>query len=67
MLLELAPLDRVDVTTSVDNTADMLLPDVGPVRHWGLSGTSGPLVDVYQGGRTHRVLYDAGVSPFGSS
>ena len=23
------------------------------------------LVDVYQGGRMHRVLYDAGVSPFG--
>lgn len=69
----------------------MLLPDVAPVRRWGLSGTSGPLpvalsgvavggstldflraehgysalVDVYQGGRMHRVLYDAGVSPFG--
>jgi 7,8-dihydropterin-6-yl-methyl-4-(beta-D-ribofuranosyl)aminobenzene 5'-phosphate synthase len=90
-VLNLEPVDRVDVTTLVDNTADMLLPDVGPVRRWGLSGTSGPLpvapsgvsfggstldflraehgysalVDVYQGGRMHRVLYDAGVSPFG--
>ncbi len=90
-LLNLEPVDRVDVTTLVDNTADMLLPDVGPVRRWGLSGTSGPLpvapsgvavggstldflraehgysalIDVYQGGRMHRVLYDAGVSPFG--
>jgi 7,8-dihydropterin-6-yl-methyl-4-(beta-D-ribofuranosyl)aminobenzene 5'-phosphate synthase len=90
-LPHLEPVDRVDVTTLVDNTADMLLPDVGPVRRWGLSGTGGPLpvapsgvavggstldflraehgysalVDVYQGGRMHRVLYDAGVSPFG--
>ena len=90
-LLTLEPVDRVDVTILVDNTADMLLPDLEPVRRWGLSGTSGPmpvalsgvavggstldflraehgysaLVDVYQGGRTHRVLYDAGVSPFG--
>jgi 7,8-dihydropterin-6-yl-methyl-4-(beta-D-ribofuranosyl)aminobenzene 5'-phosphate synthase len=89
--LRLEPVDRVDVTTLVDNTADMLLPDVGPVRRWGLSGTGGPLpvapsgvavggstldflraehgysalVDVYQDGRIHRVLYDAGVSPFG--
>jgi 7,8-dihydropterin-6-yl-methyl-4-(beta-D-ribofuranosyl)aminobenzene 5'-phosphate synthase len=90
-LIALEPVDRVVVTTLVDNTADMLLPDVGPVRRWGLSGTGGPLpvapsgvavgrstldflraehgysalVDVYQGGRMHRVLYDAGVSPFG--
>ena len=42
-LLRLEPVDRVDVTTLVDNTADMLLPDVGPVRRWGLSGTSGSL------------------------
>jgi 7,8-dihydropterin-6-yl-methyl-4-(beta-D-ribofuranosyl)aminobenzene 5'-phosphate synthase len=90
-LIALEPVDRVVVTTLVDNTADMLLPDVGPVRRWGLSGTGGPLpvapsgvavgrstldflraehgysalVDVYQGGWMHRVLYDAGVSPFG--
>jgi metal-dependent hydrolase (beta-lactamase superfamily II) len=90
-LVALEPVDRVDVTTLVDNTADMLLPDVGPVRRWGLSGTSGSLpvapsgaavggstldflraehgysalVDVYRGGRMHRVLYDTGVSPFG--
>jgi 7,8-dihydropterin-6-yl-methyl-4-(beta-D-ribofuranosyl)aminobenzene 5'-phosphate synthase len=81
-LVDLALVDRVDVTTVVDNTADMLLPDVGLVRRWGLSGTGGPLpvvpsgvavggstldvlraehgysalVDVYQGGRMHRVL-----------
>ena len=42
-LVALEPVDRVDVTTLVDNTADMLLPDVGPVRRWGLSGTSGSL------------------------
>lgn len=42
-LIALEPVDRVVVTTLVDNTADMLLPDVGPVRRWGLSGTGGPL------------------------
>jgi 7,8-dihydropterin-6-yl-methyl-4-(beta-D-ribofuranosyl)aminobenzene 5'-phosphate synthase len=90
-VIDLDPVDRVDVTTLVDNTADMLLGDVGPVRRWGLSSAAGPLpvapsvvsvggstldvlraehgysalVDVYRGGRMHRVLYDAGVSPFG--
>lgn len=34
--LVLEPVDRVVVTTVVDNTADMVLPDVGLVRRWGL-------------------------------
>jgi 7,8-dihydropterin-6-yl-methyl-4-(beta-D-ribofuranosyl)aminobenzene 5'-phosphate synthase len=89
--LVLEPVDRVVVTTVVDNTADMLLPDVGLVRRWGLSGTAGripvvpsdvtiggatldflraehgysALLEVTRAGRTHRVLYDTGVSPDG--
>ena len=27
----------------VDNSTDMLLPDAGPVRRWGLSGGAAPL------------------------
>ena len=54
--VELEPVDRLDVTALVDNIADMLLPDVGPVRRWGLSGSAGPLPmvpsDVTVGGST---------------
>jgi 7,8-dihydropterin-6-yl-methyl-4-(beta-D-ribofuranosyl)aminobenzene 5'-phosphate synthase len=89
--LALEPVDRVEVTVLVDNTTDMLLPDAGPVRRWGLAGTAGPLpvvpsdvavggstldplraehgysalVDVQRGDRSHRVLYDTGISPDG--
>ena len=31
------------VTTLMDNSSDVLLPDEGLVRRWGLNGTSGPL------------------------
>lgn len=31
------------VTTVVDNSSDVLLPDKGLVRRWGLSGTAGPV------------------------
>lgn len=42
-IVDLVPVDRVNLTTVVDNSADMLLPDRGLVRRWGLSGTTGPL------------------------
>jgi hypothetical protein len=32
----LEPVDGVVVTILVDNTSDMLLPDEGAVRRWGL-------------------------------
>ncbi len=55
-LVDLIPVDRVDLTTLVDNSADMLLPDRGVVRRWGLSGSAGPLPivpsDVAEGGST---------------
>ena len=55
-LVDLIPVDRVDLTTLVDNSADMLLPDRGLVRRWGLSGSAGPLPivpsDVAEGGST---------------
>lgn len=41
--VEFRPVDAVDVTTLVDNSSDVLLPDVGPVRRWGLAGSAGPL------------------------
>lgn len=54
--LVLEPVDRVVVTTVVDNTADMVLPDVGLVRRWGLAGNAGPIPivpsDVTIGGTT---------------
>jgi 7,8-dihydropterin-6-yl-methyl-4-(beta-D-ribofuranosyl)aminobenzene 5'-phosphate synthase len=91
MTAALIPVDSVEITAVVDSTADMLLPDAGLVRRWGLSGTVGPVpslpsdvaaggstldllraehgysavVDVRAGDRTHRVLYDAGISPDG--
>jgi 7,8-dihydropterin-6-yl-methyl-4-(beta-D-ribofuranosyl)aminobenzene 5'-phosphate synthase len=39
----LIPVDAVHVTTLMDNSSDVLLPDEGLVRRWGLSGTAGPL------------------------
>lgn len=55
-VVDLVPVDRVDLTTVVDNSADMLLPDRGLVRRWGLAGTTGPLPvtpgDVAVGGTT---------------
>jgi 7,8-dihydropterin-6-yl-methyl-4-(beta-D-ribofuranosyl)aminobenzene 5'-phosphate synthase len=41
--ITLEPVDGVRVTTLVDNSADILLPDEGLVRRWGPSGTAGPL------------------------
>jgi 7,8-dihydropterin-6-yl-methyl-4-(beta-D-ribofuranosyl)aminobenzene 5'-phosphate synthase len=43
MSVPLRPVDGVHVTTLIDNSCDMLLPDEGLVRRWGLSGTAGPL------------------------
>lgn len=39
----LQPVDAVHVTTLVDNSSDVLLPDEGLVRRWGPVGTAGPL------------------------
>jgi len=89
--ISLIPVDAVHVTTLMDNSSDVLLPDVGLVRRWGLAGTAGPLpvvpdgmsltgrsvdflraehgfsalVEVVTGGRTRRVMYDAGETPDG--
>jgi 7,8-dihydropterin-6-yl-methyl-4-(beta-D-ribofuranosyl)aminobenzene 5'-phosphate synthase len=41
--ISLTPVDGVHVTTLVDNSSDMLLPDEGLVRRWGSSGSAGPL------------------------
>jgi 7,8-dihydropterin-6-yl-methyl-4-(beta-D-ribofuranosyl)aminobenzene 5'-phosphate synthase len=41
--IALTPVDGVHVTTLVDNSSDMLLPDEGLVRRWGPAGSAGPL------------------------
>src|SRR5688572_32015654 len=45
----LIPVDAVHVTTLMDNSSDVLLPDEGLVRRWGLAGTAGPLPVVPDG------------------
>ncbi len=41
--MSLSPVDGVEVTTLMDNSSDVLLPDDGLVRRWGLAGSAGPL------------------------
>lgn len=59
-MITLSPVERVTVTTLVDNTSDALLPDEGPMRRWGLAGSTGPLpvlpADVAEGGVTFDFL-----------
>lgn len=56
----LEPVDGVDVTTVVDNSSDVLLPDQGLVRRWGPIGTAGeiPVVptEFAEGGKTADYL-----------
>jgi 7,8-dihydropterin-6-yl-methyl-4-(beta-D-ribofuranosyl)aminobenzene 5'-phosphate synthase len=56
----LEPVDGVDVTTLMDNSSDVLLPDQGLVRRWGLFGTAGPMpvvpTEMAEGGKTVDVL-----------
>lgn len=58
--IRLEPVDGVHVTTLVDNSSDMLLPDEGLVRRWGPSGSAGPLpivpAELTAGGTTLDVL-----------
>ncbi|GIJ50668.1 MBL fold metallo-hydrolase [Virgisporangium aliadipatigenens] len=49
MAVTLSPVDGVTVTTLVDNSADVLMPDEGLVRRWGLAGTAGPMPVVPNG------------------
>ena len=90
-VVNLRAVDRVSITTLVDNNLDVLMPDADSVRRWGPIGTAGPvpvipaelaqggksadfvkaehgysaLVEIEIGGRRHRILFDAGVSPDG--
>jgi 7,8-dihydropterin-6-yl-methyl-4-(beta-D-ribofuranosyl)aminobenzene 5'-phosphate synthase len=41
--IPLRPVDGVHITTLVDNSCDVLLPDEGLVRRWGLVGTAGTI------------------------
>jgi len=52
----LKPVDRVSITTLVDNNLDVLMPDFGPVRRWGPIGTAGPVpvipAELAEGGKS---------------
>ena len=56
----LEPVDGVDVTTVVDNSSDVLMPDEGLVRRWGLAGTAGQIpvipTELAEGGKTADFL-----------
>lgn len=58
--ISLEPVDGVDVTTLVDNSSDVLLPDEGLVRRWGPVGTAGriPVIPsaLADGGKTADFL-----------
>jgi 7,8-dihydropterin-6-yl-methyl-4-(beta-D-ribofuranosyl)aminobenzene 5'-phosphate synthase len=58
--IALEPVDGVHITTLIDNSCDILLPDEGLVRRWGPAGTAGeiPVVptEMAEGGKTADVL-----------
>ena len=58
--ITLEPVDGVDVTTVVDNSSDMLMPDEGLVRRWGMVGTAGEIpvipTELAEGGKTADFL-----------
>ncbi|MGB8383997.1 MAG: MBL fold metallo-hydrolase [Dermatophilaceae bacterium] len=54
--ITLEQVDGVHVTTVVDNSSDVLMPDEGLVRRWGPAGTAGPIpvvpTSLAEGGKT---------------
>jgi len=58
--VSLEPVDGVHVTTLVDNSCDVLMPDEGLVRRWGPVGTAGsvPVIptEMAEGGKTADFL-----------
>lgn len=54
--ISLMPVDGVAVTTLVDNSTDVLMPDEGLVRRWGPVGTAGDIPvmasELAEGGKT---------------
>jgi 7,8-dihydropterin-6-yl-methyl-4-(beta-D-ribofuranosyl)aminobenzene 5'-phosphate synthase len=55
-VMPLTPVDAVHITTVIDNSSDVLLPDEGLVRRWGPVGTAGgiPVIPtaLAEGGKT---------------
>ncbi|MEO8330504.1 MAG: MBL fold metallo-hydrolase, partial [Candidatus Nanopelagicales bacterium] len=58
--IALEPVDSVHITTLVDNSSDVLLPNAGLVRRWGLAGSAGEIpvipTDMAEGGKTFDFL-----------
>ncbi|MBI4942282.1 MAG: MBL fold metallo-hydrolase [Actinobacteria bacterium] len=54
--ISLQPVEGVDITTVVDNSSDVLMPDEGLVRRWGPVGTAGhiPVIptELAEGGKS---------------
>ena len=54
--IALQPVDGVDITTVVDNSSDVLMPDEGLVRRWGPVGSAGhiPVIptELAEGGKS---------------
>src|SRR5262245_58265929 len=54
--IRLQPVDGVELTTVVDNSSDVLMPDEGLVRRWGPMGTAGEIpvipAELAEGGKT---------------
>jgi 7,8-dihydropterin-6-yl-methyl-4-(beta-D-ribofuranosyl)aminobenzene 5'-phosphate synthase len=86
--IPLEPVDKVTITTLVENVYDVFMPDQGPAHRAGPGSVKGRLgavtmlngfvpdqlvaehgfsvlLDVRRRGRTHRLLFDLGVSPNG--
>jgi 7,8-dihydropterin-6-yl-methyl-4-(beta-D-ribofuranosyl)aminobenzene 5'-phosphate synthase len=74
--IALEPVDRLTITTLVDNVTDALLVDDGPAKRPPLTTAAmrdvlraehgfSALVTITKGERTTRVLFDTGVSPDG--
>jgi 7,8-dihydropterin-6-yl-methyl-4-(beta-D-ribofuranosyl)aminobenzene 5'-phosphate synthase len=58
--ISLEPVDGVHVTTLIDNSCDVLLPDEGLVRRWGPTGSAGAIpvipTELAEGGKTADFL-----------
>lgn len=71
--VDLTPVDRIEITTLMDNYSDLLLPSTPTMKRFPLMGSEGQvaepplaghglslLVETYQNGEKHAILMDAG-------
>jgi len=76
--IDLMPVDRIEITTLMDNYSDLLLPSTETMKHFPLVGSEGKttepplaghglslLIETYRDGAKHSVLMDAGFPTVG--